>query len=187
MNFTKTAFALAALGTVATAELKVATVNIAQLFDGYYKTAETQKVVNLEKAKMQKENDSRLEKIRGLKEKHDKLTQELGDPSITEKKKIDLMKEFEQVREQGTALERERMEYIKRRTAALNEKAAEDARAIFGEISEEITLISEADGYDVVLNKQGVTAKGVPIFLYANETLDITPKIKAKLDEKAPK
>ena len=191
MNFSKSllSFTLVALSAtgLAHAELKLATVDIAKLFDGYYKTAETQKVINLEKAKMQKENDERMKKIQELKVKFDDLRKKIEDPALPEKKKIDFMKSFEEVRQEATALERERLEFIERRTNALKEKANEDMRIIFNEINEVIKVSSKSDGYDYVFNKAGIDVKGVPFLLYSKDASDITEKLAAKLAEKAPK
>ena len=187
MNIKNAIFALAATTIAATAELKVATIDVATLFDGYYKTAETQKVINLERAKLQKENEESLKKVQELKKKHDTIRKSLEDPSINEKKKVELLKEFEEVRQAGTQLERQRVETGQRKSASLNEKAAEDASGIFAEIQEEINIIAEADGYDLVLNKKVIGARGIPVFIYSKDTLDITEKVNAKLLEKAPK
>ncbi len=187
MNVKKALLTLVLSSVVATAQQKVATVDVAKLFDGYYKTAETQKVVNVEKAKIQKENDVALKEVQALMSRHEDVRKKLEDPSLGEKKKVELLKEFEEIRQEGTQKEKSRVEYLQRKSAALNEKAAEDARGIFAEITEEINVIAEADGYDLVLNKASLGQKGVPVFIYTKEALDITEKIKAKLSEKAPK
>lgn len=178
---------LAATSITASAELKLATVDVATLFDSYYKTAQMQKVVNLEKAKMQKENDEKLKVIQNYKSKHDDLRKKLEDPSLGEKKKVEFLKEFEQVRQSGTAAERERVEYVQRRSKALSEKAAEDARSIFTEINAEVTVVAKADKYDLVIDPNSVGGKGIPIFLYCSESFDITEQVSKKLSEKAPK
>jgi len=187
MKVKKALLTLALSTAAATAQLKVATVDVAKLFDGYYKTAETQKVVNVENAKIQKDNDKSLKEVQDLMAKFEDIRKKLEDPSLGEKKKVELMNEFQQVRQEGTQKENARLEYLKRKMAALKEKSSEDAREIFGDIQEEINVMAEADGYDLVLNKAVNGDKGVPAFIYTKDSLDITEKVSAKLAEKAPK
>ena len=76
---------------------------------------------------------------------------------------------------------------MQRKNASLNEKAAEDARIIFAEIAEEVKVVAEAEGYDLILNQKVAGQRGVPVFIYSKDTLDITAKVREKLTAKAPK
>ena len=84
-----TAFA-AALVTSAAAQqgkLNIATVDMQELFKQYYRTNEAQKQINVERARIQKDNNERLARIRDLEENLGNLRKQLEDPAINDSKK----------------------------------------------------------------------------------------------------
>jgi len=50
--------------------LKIATVDMQELFKHYYRTNEAQKQINVERARIQKDNNERMAKIRDLAKQH---------------------------------------------------------------------------------------------------------------------
>ncbi len=190
MNFTKAIKSIALIGfsvaSVAHAELKIATVDMNKLFEGYYKTEETQKEINVERARVQKENEERLEKIRTLQDKIQDIRKKIDDPSLGEAKKMELVKSFEETKQEGIALDRERREFLERRNAALMEKTRDDMKIILDELNEVILAASKADAYDYVFNKTAVGGNQVPFLLYSKDAVDITEQLSAKLAESAP-
>lgn len=181
--------AVVALGSsVASAQtLKFATVDMNKVFEEYYKTDDAQKEINIERARVQKENDERLTKIRQLETDIKDLRKKLEDPSLGDKKKMELAKSFEEKRQEGIALDRERREFLQRRNAALMEKTRQDMKVIIDEISEIVQTTAKADNYDYVFNKTGVGADRVPILLYSKDAVEITQSLISKLNENSPK
>ena len=68
-------------------QLRIATVDMQELFKQYHRTNEAQKQINVERARIQKDNNERLARIRDLEEKLGKLRKELEDPAVNESKK----------------------------------------------------------------------------------------------------
>lgn len=190
MNITKSLARFALVGislmSAAQAQLKIATVDMNKLFEGYHKTDVAQKQINIERARVQKENDERLTKIRELETAIKDLRKKLEDPTVGDKKRQELGKSFEEKRQEGIALDRERREYLQRRNAALMEKTRQDMKVILDEINEVIEVASKADNYDYVFNKTASGANQVPFLLYSKDAVDITESLSAKLNEGAP-
>ena len=86
--------ALALSGAAAAQEgkLKIATVDMQQLFKEYHRTNEAQKEINVERAKIQKDNNERLGRIRELDTELQNMRKQLEDPSIAEAKMVARMK-----------------------------------------------------------------------------------------------
>ncbi|NIP92458.1 MAG: hypothetical protein GWO24_02880, partial [Akkermansiaceae bacterium] len=74
------------------------------LFKQYHRTNEAQKDINVERAKIQQNNNERLETIRNLEDELQGLRKQLDDPSISDKKKQDLFKTFQMKTQEGVAL-----------------------------------------------------------------------------------
>ena len=177
---------LAAVPAQAQEALKIATVDMQQLFKEYHRTNEAQKQINVERARIQKENNERLARIRELEAELQSLRKQLEDPSISDKKKQDLFKGFQMKTQEGVALDRERREYLQRRNAALNEKMVQRMRGILEEIRKLVEDQAKSDDYDYVFDKSGLSTSQVPFLLYTKDATDITPGLLKELNKDAP-
>jgi Skp family chaperone for outer membrane proteins len=166
--------------------LKIATVDMQQLFKEYHRTTEAQKQINVERARIQKENNERLSRIRELESELQSLRKQLEDPAINDKKKQELFKDFQMKTQEGVALDRERREYLQRRNAALNEKMVQRMRGILEEIRKLVEDQAKSDDYDYVFDKSGLSTSQVPFLLYTKDATDITPGLLSELNKDAP-
>ena len=174
-----------ALPASAQDKLKIATVDMQQLFKEYHRTTEAQKQINIERSRIQKENNERLSRIRELEGELQSLRKQLDDPSISDKKKQELFKEFQMKTQEGVALDRERREYLQRRNTALNEKMGQRMRGILEEIRKLVEDQAKTDDYDYVFDKSGMSASQVPFLLYTKDAADITPSLLTQLNKDA--
>ncbi|MFP6859228.1 MAG: OmpH family outer membrane protein [Roseibacillus sp.] len=167
-------------------KLKIATVDMQTLFKQYHRTNEAQKEINVERAKIQQNNNERLETIRSLEDELQGLRKQLDDPSISDKKKQDLFKNFQMKTQEGVALDRERREFLQRRNTALNEKMVQKMRGILEEIRKLVEDRAKSDDYDYVFDKSGLSTSQVPFLLYTKDATDITGGLLEQLNKDAP-
>ena len=167
-------------------KLKIATVDMQTLFKQYHRTNEAQKEINVERAKIQQNNNERLETIRSLVDELQGLRKQLDDPSISDKKKQDLFKNFQMKTQEGVALDRERREFLQRRNTALNEKMVQKMRGILEEIRKLVEDRAKSDDYDYVFDKSGLSTSQVPFLLYTKDATDITGGLLGQLNKDAP-
>jgi Skp family chaperone for outer membrane proteins len=187
-RFFTLAFAVS-LATTAVAEdskLRIATVDMQELFKQYYRTNEAQKQINVERARIQKENNERLARIRELEEKLGKLRKELEDPAINDSKKQALFKDWQAQQQEGIALDRERREFLQRRNQALNEKMVQRMKGILEEIRKLVEEKAKIDNFDYVFDKSGLSTSQVPFLLYTKDATDITTGLLKTLNKDAP-
>ncbi len=185
-KFTLIALGVASIGSAAAQNLKIATVDMQKLFKDYYRTAEEQKQVNVERARIQKENNERLEAIRAIEEELQKGKKQLEDPSLNEAKKQELFKAFQTKNQEGIALDRERREYLQRRNAALGDKMNQRMKAILEEIRKVVDEQAKGEDFDYVFDRSGTGANGVQLLVYAKDANDITTAVITKLNKDAP-
>jgi outer membrane protein len=179
-------FIMLAVPAVAQDKLKIATVDMQTLFKQYHRTNEAQKEINVERAKIQQNNNERLETIRALEDELQSFRKQLEDPSISEKKKQDLYKIFQRKTQEGVALDRERREFLQRRNTALNEKMVQKMRGILEEIRKLVEDRAKSDDYDYVFDKSGLSTSQVPFLLYTKDATDITAGLLDLLNKDAP-
>jgi len=179
---------LVALQSVAAAQkLKIATVNMERLFNEFHRTSEVQKEINIERARIQKDNNERLADIREIDNKMQKIREELKDKELGAKKKQDLHQEAGDLQQDGIHKERERTEFLERRNKALNQKMRKQMRAILNEIQESVSERAKAGNYDYIFDKSGNTNQGVPFILHAKEMSDLTEELLKEINAAAAK
>ena len=179
----------AAMVTLASAQdgkLKIATVDMQELFKQYYKTNDAQKQINVERARIQKDNNERLARIRELEGQLGGLRKQLEDPTINDAKKQALFKDWQMQQQEGIALDRERREFLQRRNQALNEKMVQRMKGILEEIRKLVEEQAKKDDFDYVFDKSGLSTSQVPFLLYTKDATDITAGLLKDLNKDAP-
>ena len=178
---------LVSIGSASAADkINVATVDMQELFKQYYRTNEAQKQINVERARIQKDNNERLSRIRELEDSLNSLRKQLDDPSINDSKKQTLYKDFQAKQQEGIALDRERREFLQRRNQALNEKMVQRMKGILEEIRKLVEEQAKKDNYDYVFDKSGLSTSQVPFLLYTKDSTDITGVLLKDLNKGAP-
>ncbi|WP_193211739.1 OmpH family outer membrane protein [Luteolibacter marinus] len=180
--------AVALLGSASAQEgkLKIATVDMQQLFKEYHRTNEAQKEINVERARIQKDNNDRLGRIRELDTDLQNMRKQLEDPSISDSKKQSVFNEWNIKQQEGIALDRERREFLQRRNQSLNEKMVARMKGILDEIRKLVEEKAQKEDYDYVFDKSGLSTSQVPFFLYTKDATDITDGLLKELNKDAP-
>lgn len=188
VRFLCAAFATLLVSTAGAQEdnLKIATVDMQLLFKQYYRTNEAQTQINVEKSRVQKDNNERLTRIRELETNLGNLKKQIDDPSVNEEKKQVLYKDWQVQQQEGIALDRERREFLQRRNQALNENMVQRMKGILVEINKLVEEEAKTSDYDYVFDKSGLSASQVPVLLYSKDTSDITASILKNLNKDAP-
>ena len=162
--------------------LKIATVDMQQLFKEYRSTNKAQKEISVERARIRKENNDRLAQIRELDTELQEMRKQLEDPSGSESKKQGIFSELNLKQQEGIALDRERREFLQRRNQSLNEKMVQRMKVILEEIRKRVEEKAKAEDYDYVFDKSGLSTTQVPFFPYTKGTTDMTAKLLADLN-----
>ncbi|MBK1791919.1 OmpH family outer membrane protein [Persicirhabdus sediminis] len=165
---------------------KIATVDMQQLFKEYHMTTEEQEKFNVEFARIQKENNERLTGIRDLEESLRTLKKEVEDPSLADNVRQQKRQEFEGKLDDAKALDRERREYLNRRTRALELKKSASMRGLLEEIRKHIEDYAKGEDFDYVFDKSGLSSNQVPFLLYTKDATDITAQLITTLNKDAP-
>ncbi|MGJ8697014.1 MAG: OmpH family outer membrane protein [Verrucomicrobiaceae bacterium] len=183
-NFLLTIFGLVVLTSVATAQrLKIATVDMERLFNDYYRTTEIQKEINIERARIQKDNNIRLADIREIEDNIQGLRKQLEDDSLGDKERQDIGQQIVDLRQDGIHKERERSEFLDRRNRSINDRMRKQMRAILNDIQREVSERAKAGNYDYIFDKSGNSSQGIPFVLHAREMTDLTDSLLTEINE----
>ena len=168
------------------AKLKIATVDMQQLFKEYYRTTEAQQQINVERARIQKDNNEKLTAIRQIESDIALLKKQIEDPSLSDQKKAQVYKDHQAKNQEGIQLDKERREFLGRKNQALNEKMVQRMRGILEEIRKLVEERAKAENFDYVFDKSGMSTSQVPFLLYTKDATDITAALLKDLNKDAP-
>lgn len=185
-RFFAVALATSLISVASAQNIKIATVDMQELFKQYHQTITAQDQINLERAKINQHNEDRLVRIREIEANLESFKKQIEDPSVNESKKQSLIKDFNLQQQEGIQLDKERREFIQRRTTALNENMVERMKRILEDIRKLVEERSKADNYDFVFDKSGMSTSQVPILLYSKDATDITASLLKVLNKDAP-
>ena len=166
--------------------LKIATVNMERLFNEYHKTSSVQRDINIERARIQKDNNLRLKDIRDIDDSLQKIREQLKDKELGDKKRQDLRQEASDLSQDGIHKERERSEFLERRNRALSEKMTKQMRAILVKIQRVASERAKAGNFDYIFDQSGNSNQGIPFVLHARDTTDLTDSLLEEINQDAP-
>lgn len=165
---------------------KTAVVNMQELFRNYYKTDQAEEQINIERARIQKENNVILQRIRGLDKSLRELTQALQAEGLEEEHRKSMRREAGLRFQERETLERQRAKTIQGEHQELNRKMIARMKGILKEIRRIIEEKADLAGFDYVFDVEGLNTSQVPFVLYAKDATDITPMIREELSKGAP-
>lgn len=165
---------------------RTAVVNIQELFRKYYKTEQAQKLINQERARIQKDQNEVMSRLRSLDEGLRQLEVRLQKKDLLPLDKESLEQQHGIKQRERLALEQQGMEAIRTRHQELNTKMVKRMESILREIRQIVGDRAEKTGFDLVFDMDGLTTAQVPVLIFAKEATDITPMILQELNKTAP-
>lgn len=165
---------------------KIGSIDMNKLVKDFYKTAETSKIFRKYEEDIKKQNDVRLEGIRALVEEAKKLQKQGEEPALDREKKNEIFQQLSRKQQEVQGLDRERVSWLQRKQAALNEKAKIDYGKVRLEIVEKVREYGDAEGYDFIFDRSGLSGAGVAILSYSKDATDLTPALLAAINQGAP-
>jgi outer membrane protein len=174
--------------SLASADLKIATIDLGKAFDQYYKTKEIQTHLREKQQEAQKELQDKVTDYNRIGEEVTTLQKEAHDPTLAPEAQKEKEKAFEQRSADLQASQRQIEEFKTERTNELKDELVRRHKEVVDEISKVILDYSGPQGFDLVLDKSSASVtSGVPFVLYSSPKLvDITDAIVTKLNANAP-
>ena len=170
-------FLLLLQGNLFSQSLKIAFVDMEQIFQGYYKTIKADETIK-KQTEIYKEYAMNLEKEREALEEEFTTVRDISQnialsEEVREEKRNEAQTKFMLLQEK----EKEIQEYQKDKRSGLRKQYESQRNKLVKEIRDFINVIAEKEGYDFVIDSSGNTLNGVPTFIYYRPEMDITDMI----------
>src|SRR5947207_4387739 len=156
---------------------KIGTVDMQKAFKDYNKTKEAEAKINDAKNAAKKEYDDRAEAYKKAIDEINNINKKLESTALSADKKTGMAKERDDKIANIKSMEREISDFRQTRERQLQEQLMRMREGIVKEITEVVVEKVKAKSLDFVLDKSGMSINGVPVVLYAAETVDFTSEI----------
>lgn len=169
------------------AQLKLGIVDMNSVFTAYYKTKDAEAKLNEARAAAKKELDDRLETLKKSMDEINKLNQEVEKPELSKDGKDKATKLRDERVNEARNLDREITEFRGTRERQLQEQFMRMRKDIVEDIMVAVNNKVKSAGFDIVLDKSGMSMGQVPVVLYSRGDLDFSNELISTLNKNAPK
>jgi Skp family chaperone for outer membrane proteins len=168
------------------AEQKIATVDLAKVFEKYYKTVRSTLALKQEASDMQKERKDMVDAEQKQEGEWQKLIDKAEDQAVSAeeraKSKTAATEKLREVKSAGQTIQ----EYDRASAARLREKERQRRDDIVKEIRSVLDADAKAGGYTLVLDVSGESANMAPFILFSSGVNDLTDNLIKELNAGAP-
>jgi len=174
--------------SIASADLKIAVIDLSQAFDKYYKTKDAQTKLKEKQDGYQKELQDKITVYQHMGEEAQALDKAANDPTLSQQARQDKATALNAKKQDLVTMGNQIQEDKTERTREIQEELFRQHKLIVDEISKVINDYSGPQGFDLVIDKSSASAaSGVSIVLYnSSKLIDITPIIIDQLNKGAP-
>jgi outer membrane protein len=174
--------------SMASADLKIAVIDLSKAFDQYYKTKDAQAKLKEKQDGYQKEIQDLINEYQHMGEDAEALDKAAKDATLSQAARDDKSKALDLKKQDLITMQNKIQEMKVERTREIQEELLRRHKEIVDEITKVITDYSGPQGYDMVLDKSSASAaSGVSLVLYnSSKLIDITTDIITLLNKSAP-
>ncbi len=174
-----TLLAAIALGASAHAQsmVKVGTVDMKKVFEGYYKTKDAEQRINEARNSAKKELEERMESYQKGAGEVQKLNTEIGNDALSREAKETKSKARDEKISELKNMEREINEFRATREKQLQEQSGRMRQGIVDDITKVVNDKVKAENFDLVFDKSGMSLNGVAVVMNAKDGYDFTDSV----------
>jgi len=186
--FTTTLLTLAFACAAQAADLKIGVVDMNKAFADYTKTKEAQAKLQENAAKAKEELNERFAALKKLNDEVEKAAKTAQDPVLSDDVRNKKRAEVQTKAQEFKSLERDIADFRQRREGQLQSEGMQQRKGLYEEILKVVNEKAKADAYDLVFDKSGLGALGLPFLIHSKEgvTQDFTAEVIVELNKNAP-
>ena len=170
----------------ASAQGRVATIDLRKVFDNYWRTKQAQANLKEQAADMDKERKSLVEDFTKAQDDYKKIINSANDAATSkeesDKRKASAEKKLLEIRE----LEQTVQQYDRQATTTIGEKQKRMRDNILKEIREVVNAKAKASNFGLVVDTAADSVNNTPVILFTSGENDITDAVLSQLNLTAP-
>jgi Skp family chaperone for outer membrane proteins len=191
-NLRSVIFALAAtavmgLATIsANAQQRIAVINLKSVFDGYWKTKQSDATVKERQNEFQTQRKEMTGDYEKANEEYRKLTESAGDQALSAEERARRKKAAESKLLEIKEIEQSIVQFDRRFQSEITDQIKRMRDNILREITDVVNAKARGGGYTLVLDTAAQSANQTPIVLFTGNTPDLSQEVLSELNAQAP-
>ncbi len=175
-----------ALAATAQADLKIASVNVTDLYTMFHKRFSVETLLKEHEATIKEEIKTREDKLKAMQEEIKKI-KERHDPTLSQAATKKLRDELAAKTNEYQAAFQELQTFAQRRSLAFTEMRRREMITLLQEVQTTISDVTSKGGYDLVVDASAITpTQGTRVFPYVKPEYDLTAEVLKQLNAGAP-
>lgn len=175
------------LAAGAQAQMKIGTVDLNKIFEGYYKTEQAKATVNTLQNNYNNDRKIKTDDYTKRRDEVVKLRDEANNPALSADIKQQKNLLFQEKSKELVALEREIMEFDRQRRSDIQQQMLRMRNEVVKEITDMVQAIAKQQGFSLVFDRTGQSMAAAPLLVFANEALDFSQVVIEQLNAGRPK
>ncbi len=166
-------------------DLKIASVDAGKIFSHWDYTIRFEDKMKSLRNNLESKDRERSAVIKQLIQKQRSLSAkyEKSLRKISGEQKLQMNETYKNLGREIKALQRDRLDYIKRENIRLREMSQSTSQSILTSINEAVQVFAKQHNYDMVIESKGETTANLPFFLHLEGAVDITDSIIMQLNQ----
>ncbi len=168
------------------AEVKVAVINLKTVFDGYWKTKQSDSTVKDRQSEFEKERKKMVDDYQKANDEYRKLVESANDPAVAPDERDRRKKTAEQKLAEIKEIESSVATFERQFRSQISDQIKRMRDNILRDIREEVGKRAKAAGYALVLDTAGESVNQTPLIVYQAGVPDLTNEVLAAINKDAP-
>ncbi|HNQ87244.1 MAG TPA: OmpH family outer membrane protein [Verrucomicrobiota bacterium] len=174
------------LAVSAQAQPKIAVVNLKTVFDGYWKTKQSDATVKERQAEFEKERKKMVDDYQKANEEYRKLAESASDPAVAADERDKRKKTADSKLLEIKEIEQNVGQFDRQFRTQITDQIKRMRENIMREIRELVNTKAKAASYTLVLDTAAESVNQTPIVLFSSGVPDLTEEVLTELNAKAP-
>lgn len=180
------AMALALGSLLAQAEPKIAVVNLKTVFDGYYKTKQSDAIVKDRQTDYEKDKKKMEDDYKKANEEYKKLNDSAVDPAVSQEERDKRKKDAESKLLEIREIDQSYRQFDADFRAKISDQIGRMREKILQDIREVVNTKAKTGSYTLVVDTAAQSSDRTPVILYTAGSPDLTDDVLKDLNDKAP-
>jgi outer membrane protein len=177
---------LVLMAVVAEAQTRIATVELSQVFEKYWKTKRARLALADRKADLKKDLDEMQDSHKKLLQQYQKMLADANDQAVSNEERDKRRKALEGKVKEVKDSEETLKQFVSRGDAELEQQTRRMLEDVLKDIRQAAEAKGKAGGYTFVVDNSAESLSKAPIFLYSSGEADLTAAVIDQLNATAP-
>jgi outer membrane protein len=178
---------LLSFGSASAAELRLATVDLRKIFDGYWKTKQADNLLQSRRNDLGEEFKALLKQGDKIKNEYDKAVEDANDPAASAEERDRRKKAALAKKDELDKMKQSAEQFDASAKAALSEQFRRMRDNVLGEIRDKIRELAKSGAYDLVVDVSAESKNNdTAIFVFVSGKNDLTVTVLTELNKDAP-